>query len=817
SAAGTAESFDSSNTNNPLTWSDEAFVFRATNIATTLDFASLSGSCCNGPVIDNVRLEVAYPFINGSFEDVRFPLRDSTDLTADNKLIRGWITSGASLQHWGAATFAPSVGSYSVHLNGPSGAGAIEHSFDVEAGQSYDILFDAAANPALAANQTLLASIIDDGTTIATRSVTLNPAAVLTGQTRWRTQQISFTAVTSRVTLKLESQTAGTAGLAIDNVRYGVAGALNTTGQFNAFETDTAAGATTGVIKTKIVGQAFDLDIAALRFDKTGYSNYPMSGIKIELLNAADNSAGLDDITNCRASWTPITTVTTGFELTGPDNGRKTQSFTVTSAYRNVRIKISYPGSGTATVVGCSNDNFAVRPAAFNGFTASDDDDSTAGTTRVLNNSGAGGIVHRAGRPFSVVATAVDSGGSTVTNYVGSPQLAAVACLVPAGCTAGTLSGSASTNAGVVTGNAFTYSEAGSLSVQLEDTSFADVDSGDSTQNERAIRLGSAAVLGRFIPDRYQLVSAASPAMAHGQCGAGPSLQSFTFTGQTFDFSTAPIVRAVPLNAGGVTLNNARPGFNASHVSTSFTASNAPVALTGSVSISSISASSDALIYYDTAGLSFARDANTPVASFTPTFNLTVDLSDTTEPGATGPINAQAALTINNIGFSGGAGNNIHFGRILLRSAQADLRSDLVMTLEVQRYTTMGWQVLTAAGTCISAAATDFAYSAATGLLNAGGGAPNCASRVTASVTTAGGRASITLPRPTGGSIPSAMTVTLNVDAASGTSCAAASTPAAATSASIPWLTDVGGAAPAARVSWGAPRSSYLLLKEKFD
>ncbi len=817
SAGGTTQSFSSSNTSDPLSYSEQAFVFRATDIATTLDFASLSASCCTGAVIDNVRMEEAMPFINSSFEDVRFPLRDSTDLTVDTKLIRGWVTSGTALQHWSNTTFAASVGSYSVHLNGPSGAGTISQTFDVEAGTSYDLLFDAAANPALVANQTLVATVVDGGSTLATRTVTLNPSAVLPAQTRWRTQLISFTPTSSRVTLSFASQTAGSAGLVIDNVRYGTQGTLNTTGQFNAFETSTPANAVTGVIKTKIVNQAFTLDLAALKFDRTGYSNYPMSGIKVELLDATDNSGNLDELTNCRSSWTSVATVTTSFAFTGPDNGRKAQSFTVSSAYRNLRVKLSYPGTGPATTAGCGNDNFAVRPASFSGFTASDNTDSTAGTARVLNNSGAGGVVHRAGRPFTVLAQAVDDGGATVTSYDGSPQLAVASCVLPVGCTAGTLAGSASTTAGTVTGNAFTYSEAGSINVQLEDTAFADADASDSTQEERAIRLASAAVLGRFIPDRYQLSSAATPTLAHATCGAGPSLQGFTFTGQNFGFATAPVVRALPLNAAGTALTNARPGFDASHVTTSFVPVSAPLSLTGSVSISSISAASDALIYYDTTGLSFARDASTPVPTFTPTFTLTVDLSDTSEPGATAPINAQSALTVSSIGFAGGTGNNVHFGRALLRPAYADLRSNLYLPLEVQRYTAMGWQVLTEAGACISASDTTFAYSQATGLLNAGSGNSNCASRITGTVTTAGGRASILLSKPTGGAVPSAMTVSLNLNAASGTSCNGAGVATPATSANLPWLTSPANVASTARVSWGAPRSSYLLLLERYD
>jgi hypothetical protein len=304
--------------------------------------------------------------------------------------------------------------------------------------------------------------------------------------------------------------------------------------------------------------------------------------------------------------------------------------------------------------------------------------------------------------------------------------------------------------------------------------------------------------------------------MAHGTCGPGPSTQSFTFVGQNFGFATAPVVRATPLNAAGAALNNARPSFGASQVSSSFAAGGAPVALAGSPTVSGISAAGDALIYFSAATLSFARDANTPVPTFAPTFNLSVNLSDTSEPGATGPIDAEAPLAINNIGFGAGGGT-FHYGRIVLRPAYADLRSDLFLPLEVQSYGALGWQTLNAAGSCVTAAATAFAYSQATGLLNAGSGTSNCASRVLNDAITVGGRASIRLPKPGGGAVPSSMTVTLNTGAAAGNSCTAGGATTSATSIAMPWLAGAAGAAPSTRVSWGAPRSEYLMLRERYD
>lgn len=61
-------------------------------------------------------------------------------------------------------------------------------------------------------------------------------------------------------------------------------------GGFNAFETSTAAGAV-GVIKTKVAGQWFNLDVAALNGDSSGVSTAFAGDVAVELVNA-DSGAG---------------------------------------------------------------------------------------------------------------------------------------------------------------------------------------------------------------------------------------------------------------------------------------------------------------------------------------------------------------------------------------------------------------------------------------------------------------------------------------------------------------------------------------------
>ena len=92
------------------------------------------------------------------------------------------------------------------------------------------------------------------------------------------------------------------------------------------------------------------------------------------------------------------------------------------NAWPNARIRMTYPATGAPTVVACSTDNFAIRPASFGGVTVSDADSVTAGTARALTNTAAsGGNVHKAGQPFRIAATAFNAAGAATANYAGSP------------------------------------------------------------------------------------------------------------------------------------------------------------------------------------------------------------------------------------------------------------------------------------------------------------------------------------------------------------------------------------------------------------
>jgi hypothetical protein len=233
-----------------------------------------------------------------------------------------------------------------------------------------------------------------------------------------------------------------------------------------------------------------------------------------------------------------------------------------------------------------------------------------------------------------------------------------------------------------------------------------------------------------------------------------------------------------------------------------------------------VTTAATATINFTGTAFSFTR-GTTPVASFTPTIAMTVDVNDTTETATAGntAINDEATLTISPIAFSPAA-SPFYYGRAQLYPTVGDYRRDLVVPLEIQAWNGLGWMPLTAAAACVSTGATTFAYSQPTGGLAGGGGAFNCATWVAGTVTTSNGRAAISLVNPpnTGTTQPSAMTVTLNLlSTASGQSCSAPNTSTAATTAAMPWLASPSGANPSARATWNRVRGDAMYVRERFD
>src|SRR2546422_2415642 len=151
-------------------------------------------------------------------------------------------------------------------------------------------------------------------------------------------------------------------------------------GNFNAFETSTAAGATLGVIKTKVAGTSVSLATISKNAPNNAVATTFVGTVKIEVLNASDNSGAPDAVTGCRSTWTLIQALSPDTTFTAADNGRKNISFSVPNSYREVRLRMtSPPAGGPDVIIGCSSDNFAIRPNQFINVTFKDAGWPTAG------------------------------------------------------------------------------------------------------------------------------------------------------------------------------------------------------------------------------------------------------------------------------------------------------------------------------------------------------------------------------------------------------------------------------------------------------
>ena len=458
-------------------------------------------------------------------------------------------------------------------------------------------------------------------------------------------------------------------------------------GGFNAYDTGTAANAIVGFIQTKIAGTLFNVDLAALNTAKTALLTNFAGAVKVELLDSS--AGGATDANGCNASWTTIQTLAANPVFAASNNGRLTISVQENNAWRNVRFRITYPASGTATAIGCSNDNFAIRPAIFSTPAVTDADWQSAGSARTLSNAGAvGGVVHRAGKPFTLTSSAQNGLGNVTAGYTGTPGATLSAC-AGSGCTAafGTLTVGSAAVAGVINSASATYSEAGAFNLQLQDTSFASVDAADGTPATCAGQyICSATVaVGRFVPDHFVLAASSTP-LLKTFCPSG----TFTYLGQPFVYTTLPQASVTAQNAAnGTTQNYAgalwRPTATALYTSVPALLD---TSLTTAPTISSNNNGTSTAAVASSDKLAYTRSITTPLAPFNANISLAMSAADASEAGVAGngTIAATAALQFNGTGsgmaFDNGAA--FRYGRLRIGNVFGSELLDQSVPLEVQ-------------------------------------------------------------------------------------------------------------------------------------
>ena len=316
---------------------------------------------------------------------------------------------------------------------------------------------------------------------------------------------------------------------------------------FNCVES--GANESSGHLYTKLVGLPFTFDVVALKANGTVDTEYALAASKtltVELVDGAGTTACA-----ARTPINPAVSQSLFFSKTSQpvDQGRKqTNEFTVSKAYADLRCRVT-DANQSPSIVGCSTDDFTVRPTGLVVTSGASADLSGASATATP--------AAKTGSSFSLVAS------SGVAGYSAIPKVDTSKAAAHAGALQiGTLAGSFG-NADPVTGaaaGAFSYSEVGYFNIGSQgvyDDTWAAIDAvaGDCTADfsnalvagKVGCKFGNGSTtnyFGRFYPDHFAI----NDILFTPACVSG----SFSYMDQPFALSAT----VDALNAGGAITRN---------------------------------------------------------------------------------------------------------------------------------------------------------------------------------------------------------------------------------------------------------------------
>ncbi len=624
------------------------------------------------------------------------------------------------------------------------------------------------------------------------------------------------------------------------------------TGSFNAVENIAVSGAVaghaiTGKIFTKLAGTALSIDLVALNAARTAVDTTFKGAVKVELLDSS--SGGAPDANGCNAGWGVIQTLGTTPQFLAADAGRKQNvSITESNAWPNVRVRVSSPATGTATLIGCSGDNFAIRPTSFTSV--------VGGAPLDMNNAGTSGTPSKiAGSDtFTLIAAAGLSG------YTGTPGIDNSAVQAHAGAIQnGSVSGSFPVAvSGTSTGtSAFTYSEVGNFRFLgydpasdatsargVYDDTFTAVDgASDCTANfsntlasgKYGCKFGiiaNSGYFGRFYPKDFLLTTGtltnrrvASCAPASTFTYAGEQLRvTFTLTARngagtpaitrnydpTAGFAAFDAATIANLGFGAVDLADATPPLTAT-------------ALTGNLTLGASSgtwASGDVSV---TADLMLTRAA-APDGPFE-SFNLGIDPVDADGVKLSSyNLDTTVPADTSDRGLVGSS--KIRFGRLTTRNALGSELLDIRLPVRAEYFNATTWTLnaddaCTVVPTSSIALGNYLAPPTGTAVSATNMGVAPTDHRPGSNITLAGGSGTIVLAKPN----PVAtgtfdVVLNLGTGIVSPNSCATG-TFGGGTAASLGyllgnWCGSNYDRAPSARVKLGASKAPYIYLRERY-
>jgi hypothetical protein len=315
---------------------------------------------------------------------------------------------------------------------------------------------------------------------------------------------------------------------------------------------------------------------------------------------------------------------------------------------------------------------------------------TSSGLANPAASTPTGTVFNGAGQAFSATVTALNYQGAATPNF-GQETSPAVVSMATNQVLATSVGGSdfpvvsgsfGAYTGGVASGTAFSWPEVGIMTIT---PSVAYLSSGTVTGT-------TTGNVGRFIPNNFSTV-VNSPTFA-AACFGG----SFTYIGQAFSYSQAPIITATAQSlAGTTTLNYTGSLFrlsdsNATVTLRTYTPTPSSPALTTSglpatTSDPTIVSSGNGvgtLTFSTGTGLLFARGA--PIAPLSANIALSYNVIDLDSVAATtNPVTFGASSGIPFFAYTS-PGNTQYYGRLALRDALGSELLDLPMSLTTQYY-----------------------------------------------------------------------------------------------------------------------------------
>ena len=336
------------------------------------------------------------------------------------------------------------------------------------------------------------------------------------------------------------------------------------------------------------------------------------------------------------------------------------------------------PGLGTG--IRGSSGAFVSVPANFLISNVKRSSDGVANPGATLAS---GAVFIAAGQPFTATVTAVEAGGASTPNFgretvPESVNFTATLVLPSSGNDPAVAGTAGAFTGGVATGTAFSWPEVGIVTLvpHVSDGNYLTAGDvvGAATSN-----------IGRFIPNAF--AAALNTPVLGTSCTAG----SFTYVGQPFTYTVAPVVTVTAQALGGTTTQNYTGSLFRMSNSTLTGRAYTPTPASPALDLSGIPAAAadpavvdlgaglSTLTFSAGSGIKYSRGA--AVAPFNANIALSVNVIDQDGVVAVNPVTIGA---VGGMAFSTGATQR--YGRLTLRNGVGSELLDLPISLTTQYY-----------------------------------------------------------------------------------------------------------------------------------